>query len=244
MKFEGRYGRNKKTLTDVDQLKLANSCVAVVGCGGLGGYIAEELVRLGVGRLVLIDGDRLEVSNLNRQIMATELNLGQWKVDAALERLQSVNSEVQVDVIKGWFEEEKGPELLRGVDLVCDALDSLPARVALERVCHQMELPLVYASIAGWFGQIGVSLPGDYSVLSLYGCEKKGVESTWGNPAFTPAVLASLSVAEAIKLLVGRSASLRHAWLQVDLQSMEFERFEIPENKNDHEGEGVMDHGK
>jgi len=227
MNFAGRYARNRKTLSDQDQLKLSTSCVAIVGCGGLGGYIAEELARIGVGRLVLIDGDRLEISNLNRQIMSTELNIGQWKVEAARERLHSVNSEVQVDGIKGWFDEEKGLELLQGVDLVCDALDSLPNRVALERVCHQMKLPLVFASIAGWFGQVGVSLPGDFSVLSLFGRGQQGVESTWGNPAFTPAVLASLSVVEAVKLLIGRESSLRHAWLQVDLLTMEFERFEI-----------------
>lgn len=227
MKLEGRYGRNKKTLSDEDQLKLATSSVAIVGCGGLGGYIAEELARIGVGRLVLIDGDRLEVSNLNRQIMATELNIGQWKVEAARDRLQSVNSEVHIEVVRDWFEEEKGPELFRAVDLVCDALDSRETRVMLERVCHQMELPLVYASIAGWFGQLGVSMPGDFSVSRLYGRGERGVESAWGNPSFTPAVLASLSVAETVKLLIGRIPSLRHAWLQVDLLTMEFERFEI-----------------
>ena len=227
MKFEGRYVRNKKTLSDEDQLKLANSCVAIVGCGGLGGYIAEQLARIGVGRLVLFDGDRFEVSNLNRQIMATELNIGQWKVEAARDRLRSVNSEVQVEAVRGWFEEDKAPQMLREVDLVCDALDTRDTRVMLERVCHQMNLPLVYASIAGWFGQLGVSLPGDFSVSRLYGHGERGVESTWGNPAFTPAVLASLSVTEAVKLLVGRVPSLRHAWLQVDLLTMEFERFEI-----------------
>ncbi|ODA39947.1 HesA/MoeB/ThiF family protein [Desulfosporosinus sp. BG] len=227
MKLKGRYGRNKKTLSDEDQLKLATSCVAIVGCGGLGGYIAEELARIGVGRLVLIDGDRLEVSNLNRQIMATELNIGQWKVEAARDRLHSVNSEVNVEVVRGWFEEDKGPELFQKVDLVCDALDSREARVVLERVCHEMNLPLVFASIAGWFGQIGVSLPGDFSVSRLFGRGEQGVENAWGNPAFTPAVLASLSVVEAVKLVVGLKPSLRHAWLQVDLLTMEFERFEI-----------------
>jgi len=227
MAIDDRYARNKKSLSDEDQDKLAASCAAIVGCGGLGGYIAEELARIGVGRLVLIDGDRLEASNLNRQIMATELNIGQWKVEAARDRLRSVNSEVQVDVVKEWFEEEKGPILLQEVDLVFDALDSISTRVILERVCHQLELPLVFASIAGWFGQIGVSLPGDFSVSRIYGHGERGVESIWGNPAFTPAVLASLSVAEGVKLLVGRRPALRRAWLQVDLLTMEFDRFEI-----------------
>lgn len=227
MNFEGRYKRNSETFSKIDQLKFAASTVAIVGCGGLGGYIAEEFARIGVGRLILIDGDRLEVSNLNRQIMATELNLGQYKVEAAQERLGIVNSEVRIEVVKGWFEEDRGTEWFREVDLVCDALDSMQARVGLERVCHQMALPLVFASIAGWFGQLGVSLPGDYSVSKLFGRADRGVESIWGNPAFTPAVLASLSVAEGVKILIGRQPSLRHAWLQVDLQTMEFERFEI-----------------
>jgi len=227
MTLEGRYVRNKKTLSDEDQLKLANSCVAVVGCGGLGGYIAEQLARIGVGRLVLFDGDRFEISNLNRQIMATELNVGQWKVEATRDRLKSVNSEVEVVAVRDWFEEDKAPKMLQKVDLVCDALDSRDSRVMLERVCHHLNLPLVYASIAGWYGQLGVSLPGDFSVSRLYGHGERGVESAWGNPAFTPAVLASLSVAETVKVLVGRVPSLCHAWLQVDLLTMEFERFEI-----------------
>ncbi|AFQ43201.1 HesA/MoeB/ThiF family protein [Desulfosporosinus meridiei] len=226
--LEGRYVRNKETLTDQDQNKLLSSSVAIVGCGGLGGYIAEELARIGVRRIVLIDGDRLEVSNLNRQIMATEETIGQWKVEAARDRLQRVNSEVKVEIIKEWFAEERGRDFFSEVDLVFDALDSLAARVVLERVCHQLKLPLVFASIAGWYGQIGVSLPGDFSVLRLYGHGERGVESKWGNPAFTPAVVASLSVAEGVKLLIGRIPALRRAWLQVDLLTMEFERFELP----------------
>ncbi|SDH36153.1 HesA/MoeB/ThiF family protein [Desulfosporosinus hippei] len=226
--LEGRYVRNQETLTDQDQNKLLASSVAIVGCGGLGGYIAEELARIGVRRLVLIDGDRLEVSNLNRQIMATEASIGQWKVEAARDRLQRVNSEVKVEIIKEWFAEERGTDFFSEVDLVFDALDSLATRVVLERVCHQLKLPLVFASIAGWYGQIGVSLPGDFSVLRLYGHGDRGVESKWGNPAFTPAVLASLSVAEGVKLLIGRIPALRRAWLQVDLLTMEFERFELP----------------
>ena len=97
----------------------------------------------------------------------------------------------------------------------------------LERVCHKFNLPLVYATIAGWYGQLGVSMPGDNTVKRLFGRGDMGVERTWGNPAFTPAVLASLSVAETIKILLGFPPSLRHAWLQVDLLTMEFERFEI-----------------
>ena len=220
-----RYQRNYKSISVEDQSKLAASTVAIVGCGGLGGSMAEEFSRLGVGNLILVDGDRIEVSNLNRQLFATEKNIGQQKAEAARDRLQAVNSGVKLKIIKDWFNEDNAASFFEGADLVCDALDSISRRVSLERSCHRLGLPLVYAGIAGWFGLLGVSFPGDYSVSRLFRQGEKGMEKVWGNPAFTPAVLASLSVAEAVKVIVGRDVSLRRAWLQVDLLEMEFERF-------------------
>lgn len=227
MNFASRYSRNQKSISEADQTILATSTVAIVGCGGLGGYIIEELARIGVGHLILIDGDHFEVSNLNRQLMSTERNLGEWKVEAAQERLKAVNSNTKVTIYRELFEESKGAQMFGGVDLVCDGLDSLAYRVMLERTCHQLGIPLVFSSIGGWFGMIGVSFPGDQSLERLLGHGDRGVETTWGNPAFTPAVLASLSVAESIKVLLDRPVSLRRSWLQVDLLAMEFERFEI-----------------
>lgn len=222
-----RYERNYKALSVEDQGKLAKSTVAIVGCGGLGGSMVEEFSRLGVGHLILIDGDRLEETNLNRQLIATEKNLGQLKVEAAKERLSIVNSGVDVTTISEWFDEENGPDFFRDADLVCDALDTISRRIILERVCHRINLPLVFAGVAGWFGLLGVSYPGDYSVKRLFRSGEKGMEKIWGNPAFTPAILASLSVVEAVKILIGRTVTLRHAWLHVDLLEMEFERFEL-----------------
>lgn len=222
-----RYQRNYKSISIEDQKKLAKSTIAIVGCGGLGGTIAEEFSRLGIGNLILVDGDKIEETNLNRQLFATEKNLGIPKVDAARQRLQDVNSSVNLKLIYDWFDEDNAARFFAGADLVCDALDSITRRVSLEKACHRLGLPLVYAGIAGWYGLLGVSLPGDLSVSKLFRQGEKGVEKTWGNPAFTPAVLASLSVVEAVKIIVGREVSLRHAWLQVDLLDMEFERFEL-----------------
>lgn len=227
-----RYQRNQRTISLDDQEKLFNSTAAVIGCGGLGGYIAEELARLGVGRLILFDGDRFDVTNLNRQILVTESNLGQWKVEAARARLQAVNSGVQVECIRDWFEEQSAEPYLRGANIVFDALDSITARLALERTSHRLGIPMVFASIAGWFGLLGLSLPGDFSVKKLFGTharDNRGMEVSWGNPAFTPAVVASMAVAEGVKVLTGHKMSLHRLWLQVDLLEMEFERFEILE---------------
>lgn len=225
-----RYQRNYKTISVEDQNELNNSTVAIVGCGGLGGTMAEEFTRLGVGSLILVDGDIVEESNLNRQLFSTEKNIGVKKVEAAKKRLEIVNSDVQLKLFDCWFNEDNAHDIFRGVDIVCDALDSIRRRVELERACHRLKLPLVYAGIAGWFGMLGLSQPGDFSVLSIFKGSKdmdKGVEKEWGNPAFTPWVLSSLAVAEVVKVLVGREPSLRHAWLQVDLLYMEFEIFEI-----------------
>lgn len=222
-----RYQRNYKALSVEDQAQLRQSTVAVLGCGGLGGSMIEEFARLGVGHLVLIDGDRFEETNLNRQLLSTEHNLGQPKVEAARQRVEAVNSEVNLTIIKEWFTEENGPEFFRGVDLVMDALDTLPRRVSLEKVCHQLNIPLVYAGVAGWYGLLGVSFPGDNSVARLFRGGERGAEQHTGNPAFAPAIIASLAVVEAVKVLIGRNVPLSKAWLQVDLLEMEFERFEL-----------------
>lgn len=230
MNLANRYARNHGCLTEGDQQALGKARAAIVGCGGLGGYIAEELARLGIGSLVLIDGDSIEVSNLNRQILAHEKNLGQYKVEAAQARIALVNSQTQVDVIAQYFTAETGTHFLNEVDLVFDGLDSGAARLSLESVCHDLGKPLVFASIGGWFGLVGCSFPGDLTVRRLFGRAKQGIEKELGNPAFTPAVLASLAVAEGVKIILGQDPSLRYGWLQVDLLAMEFERVRVYEH--------------
>lgn len=227
--FSKRYERNYKTISHEDQERLAKSTVAIVGCGGLGGTMAEELTRLGIGRLILIDGDIFEESNLNRQLFSTENNIGEKKVEAARKRLKAVNSEVKLTLFDKWFNKDNAENLFSGADLVLDALDSINRRVELESACNDLNIPLVYAGIAGWFGMLGVSLPGDYSVSKVFkeGEIDKCVEKEWGNPAFTPWVLSSLAVAEAVKIIVDREPSLRNSWLQIDLLYMEFENFKI-----------------
>ena len=93
-----------------------------------------------------------------------------------------------------------------------------------------MNIPLVFASIGGWSGMIGISYPGDFSIAKLLGKTEhrdRGIEAVWGNPPFTPAVMASLSVSESVKILLGRATSLHKNWLFVDLLSMEFEHIPI-----------------
>ncbi|MHB8058279.1 MAG: HesA/MoeB/ThiF family protein [Desulfuromonadaceae bacterium] len=218
-----RYQRNRNMISTAEQLLLFRSRIAVIGCGGLGGYVIEELARLGVGRIVAIDPDVFEEHNLNRQLLATPRTLGQAKAEAALERVNDINPAVTVTPVKDAFCRANGRELLDGVTLVVDALDCISCRLELAETCTQMIIPMVHGAIGGWYGHVATQLPGDTTVQSIYRnwVQGKGVEKELGNPAFTPAVVASLQVAEACKIVLGKGELLRRRKLSIDLLDME-----------------------
>jgi len=219
-----RYQRNRQAITIAGQLRLFHSKVAVVGCGGLGGYVIEQLARLGVGSLVAVDPDIFEEHNLNRQLLSSIEELGKSKVAAAVARVGGINPAVTVTPREVAFSDANGAELFDGVQLVVDALDSIPVRLELAAVCNRLDLPLVHGAIGGWYGHITTQFPGEKSIESVYRnwASGKGVEQQLGNPSFTPAVVASMEVAEACKLLLGETHLLRGRILSVDLLAMEF----------------------
>jgi molybdopterin/thiamine biosynthesis adenylyltransferase len=227
-----RYQRNRQAISVSDQLTIFSSCVAVIGCGGLGGYIVEELTRLGVGRIVVIDPDVFEEHNLNRQLFSSPANLGKAKVEAAAARVSEINPAVTLVPVQNAFSPANGAELLNGCQIVVDALDSIQVRLELAEVCSTMNIPLVHGAIAGWFGHVTTQFPGDTTLQTIYRSWKggKGVEQTLGNPSFTPAVVASIEVAEVCKLLLGQGNSLRGRQLIIDLFSMEMQVIDISED--------------
>jgi molybdopterin/thiamine biosynthesis adenylyltransferase len=224
-----RYQRNCNAISVSDQLTLFRSSVAVIGCGGLGGYVVEELARLGVGKIVVIDPDVFEEHNLNRQLFSSPTNLGTAKVDAAFKRISEINPAVNLVPIQAAFSPEYGASLLDGCQVVVDALDSIQVRLELADVSAAMNIPLVHGAIAGWFGHVTTQFPGDDTVQAIYRSWKsgKGVEQTLGNPSFTPALVASLEVAEVCKLLLGQGMPLRGRQLMIDLFSMEIQVINI-----------------
>jgi len=220
-----RYQRNRQSISTVQQLGLFRSRVAVIGCGGLGGYVLEELARLGVGTIVAVDPDVFEEHNLNRQLLATPSTLGRPKVVAAASRISAINPAVTVIPYRLAYEPANSHELLRGAAVVVDALDSIPTRLALAESCADLGIPLVHGAIGGWYGQVTTQFPGDDTLRQIYRnfSGGKGVEQQLGNPAFTPAVVASLQVAEVCKLLLGEGEPLRRRKLVINLLDMEFD---------------------
>ncbi|HBA88791.1 MAG TPA: thiamine biosynthesis protein ThiF [Geobacter sp.] len=227
--FPSRYQRNRETISNEGQLALLQSCVAVIGCGGLGGYIVEELARLGVGRIVAADPDVFEEHNLNRQLLSRIDNLGEPKVAAAAHRVAEINPAVQLVPHRKALGVENGRELLSGVTVAVDALDNVQSRLELAELCRELAIPLVHGAIAGWYGQVATQLPGDDISIYLASAAggSKGVESRLGNPSFTPAVVASLQVAEVCKVILGQGEPLSGRMLIGNLLEMEFEEIRL-----------------
>ena len=124
--------------------KLAHSRVAVFGIGGVGGYVCEALVRSGVGAFDLIDDDKVCLTNLNRQIIATRSTIGKYKTDVMMERMKDINPDVEVRVHKCFFLPENAGFLFdEQPDLILDAIDTVTAKLYLAEQCQQRGIPLV-----------------------------------------------------------------------------------------------------
>lgn len=216
----GRYERNLPALTEADCALLREKKVAVIGCGGLGGYLVEYLARIGIGAIRVVDGDVFEPTNLNRQLLALPGCLGAGKAETAAARIRTVNPEVSVEVCHTFLEEANALQLVSGCDAVLDALDNIPTRRILERACEEAGIPCIYGAISGWVAQAAVILPGDRLMERLYPqgtvVREKSVLS------FTPAMCAAVQMSLCIRLLTGRPVEPGKL-LYFDLLSQEFE---------------------
>ena len=210
--------------------RLMRSTVAIIGLGGLGGYVVEGLARMGIGHLVLIDGDVFAEHNLNRQLFSLESNLGLSKAEVARQRVKAVNGAVEVTVHAAFATAETLPHLLHGADLVVDCTDQLPIRFTIQDVAQKMGLPMVHGAIAGYVGQVMTIMPGDAGLKGLYGCgdvPERGIEVELGNPAATPMMVAAWEVQEAVKVLLGRGQLLRNRLLFMDAESGTIETLQL-----------------
>jgi molybdopterin/thiamine biosynthesis adenylyltransferase len=219
-----RYLRNYGTVGLDGQLLLLRSCAAVIGLGGLGGYAVEGLARMGVGTLVLVDGDVFCDHNLNRQVLSWEENLGRLKPEVARERVHHINRAVEVKSYASYASNDNLSQVLSGVDVVIDALDRLPTRILLQDAAARAAVPMVHGAIAGGMGQVMTILPGDVGLRALYGdgaVPEHGAEVELGTPAASPMMVAALQVHEAVKVLTGWGDLLRDRILFIDATSGE-----------------------
>ncbi len=220
VEMQARYARNIPALTEEECLALQKKRVLVVGCGGLGGHIIDQLARIGVGFLRVCDGDVFESTNLNRQLLSCVPLLGVPKAKAAAEHVARVNPDVKVEAVEEFMTRQNANALVGDCDIVLDALDNIPSRRLLASACEECGIPYVYGAIQGWVAQAGVSMPGDNLIGKLFPADveirDKSVLS------FTPAMCASMQVSLCVKLLVGRPVETGTVFYS-DLLNQEFE---------------------
>lgn len=224
-----RYERNIGTFGLEGQAALLRSRAAVAGCGGLGGWAAELLARAGVGELALFDGDSFDETNLNRQLLATEENLGTPKAMAAADRVRAVNGAVSVFSRMVRLTVDNAGELLAGCGAVVDALDNNSSRREVFKACGKLGIPFIHGAIGGFFGQVGVFYPGDRPFWAEEDAPDSGVEKETGNPPFTPAFVASLQAAETVKILAGLEGQLRDILLWFDIKRYDMQNIKTGE---------------
>jgi molybdopterin-synthase adenylyltransferase len=220
-----RYSRQiiLKDIGGVGQAKLLNSTVFILGAGGLGSPAALYLAAAGVGHLVIADSDRVELSNLQRQILHTTDRIGEGKVVSASKAIQSINPEVVVTAISERVSEQNVDALLAGCDLVLDGSDSFDTRYLLNAACLRQEKRLVSAAVLGFEGQIATFCHGVDPAASCYRClfpqppEFAPTCSSAGVLGAAVGAVGTLQAAEAVKLLLGVGKSLVGSMLLINI---------------------------
>ncbi len=143
-----QFERISLLLTDEQLDRLHNAHVMVFGMGGVGSFVCEALIRSGIGQISLVDHDDVDLTNINRQLIATHQTLGTKKVDAMKERLLSINPEATINTYPIFYKEDREISL-EGVDFVVDAIDSVPSKITLMAQCEKAGLPMIMACGTG-----------------------------------------------------------------------------------------------
>ncbi len=228
---EERYLRQIKLLGREGQKRLREATVLVAGLGGLGSPVTLYLSAAGVGRLLLVDEGRLELSNLNRQVLYSVNDVGKFKALAAAERARSLNPGVSVEPYVMSVLDEEFEELVRQADVVVDCLDNWAGRLTLDKLTWTYSKPLVHGGIAEFYGQATTVLKG---VTHCLKCVLGITSEHEGEPPQvlgpTPGVVGAIQAAEVIKLVTGIGEPLFNRLLIMDLKRGEFTTLEVRGN--------------
>jgi molybdopterin/thiamine biosynthesis adenylyltransferase len=229
--YPHRYLRNRQSISLYDQLKLAESKVAVVGAGGLGGTVIQLLGRIGIGRLTVVDSDVFDETNLNRQAFCTADWIGQPKALAVQAQMRLINPAVEVIAHNLRLDSANGAEILAGCQVIVDGLDNVKDRLTLEALAKSLGVPFIHGALAGFEGQLLTVFPDDPGLKQIYGNADQGGDAAnkpeflLGVPSITPSLVATLEAMEVLKILLNRGTSFRNKMVYIDLERGEWSRF-------------------
>ncbi len=208
------------------QLKLKNTKACVVGVGGLGNPIATRLVAMGIGKIRIVDRDVIELSNLHRQTMFDDSDIGQVKVEVAAKKLKKMNPDVIIEAMPVSVNDFTAFDIIEGCDVVIDALDSVNARYSLNKACVKKDIPFVTGAAVGVSGQVFTIIPHQ---TACYHCIFPSLDensmptcSTEGVHPSILSVVGGIEVAEAIKIMIGKTPTLANKLLYIDMDNLDF----------------------
>ena len=207
------------------QIKLDKSVVTVVGAGSLGSPILQRLVTMGIGTVRVVDLDAIDITDLHRQILFRDADVGEPKVEVAVRWLCEMNLACNVRAVPASVNYASAPDIIKNSDVVIDALDSVTARYALNEACVDASIPFVTGGAVGVQGQVFTVLPGS----ACYSCVFPGLSDemipSCGIEGVHPAVLGivgNIEVSEAVLILTEDRPSLSGRMLHIDIESMTF----------------------
>ena len=193
------------------QKKISNSKVAVVGLGGLGCPVANNLAASGIGALRLIDGDFVELSNLHRQPLYGLDDIKQKKADAALATLEKKYDSIDLEAIPTMLDSNNAKKLLEDADIIIDATDNIETRIEIDKISKDLKIPMVYGGLYRFEGQVSVfNFKGSPGYIDLFSKKSKNNDkcSDAGVISMLPGIIGNIQALEAVKLIIGMDSAL------------------------------------
>lgn len=215
------------------QEKLGEATVVVVGLGGTGSGTAELLARMGLGQLVLVDDDVIEVSNLNRQSLYREEDVGKKKVKAARAELGRINGDVKVEEIDEKINFSNAESIIMKGDITVDGTDNYSARNVINTTSIRLKKPWIFSAVEGTFGYAKAIIPGRTSCLSCFGYPREGEGVSCNAMGLIPPIvrlISSVAASLAIKVILGEEVTGN--LLYFDVWKPTFEEMELQRNED------------
>ena len=211
--------------------KIRRAKICVVGAGGIGNPVITQVVAMGIGKLRIVDRDVIEITNLHRQHLYTDEDIGRVKVEAAAERLHRLNPGVEIEPVPTSITKYTADSIVNGFDIIIDALDSVDARYALNDACIKHNIPLIYAGAIGATGSVSTILPNRSACLRCMFPELNEEEmpacSTEGVHPSILYLVAGIQVSEAIKIITGQQPTLVNKLMYIDLNELSFDKIQM-----------------
>ena len=213
------------------QQKLKNARVTVIGVGGLGSPITQQLVAMGIGKIRIVDRDVVEVSNLHRQVLYGDEDVGLSKAEAAYERLKRINPLVDIEPLTLSINDDTVDKVVTGSDVVIDGLDSVSARYSINRACVKLNIPYIFGSAIVTTGSSTSIIPGKTPCLECFQPSLKDEEMPkCGTEGVHPSILTTISsvqVSEAVKIITGQEPNLANKLFLADIKNLDYDKVRI-----------------